>query len=80
MFVGVLSKDDKWIKKTIEETLPKLEARTLELAKKCRESGECAEDDPLCDEDRIKELFKKTEAKLKEEHEVRKSRTRFHHL
>lgn len=79
MFVGVLSKDEKWLKKTLEETLPKLEARTIELARKCKEHGECAEDDPICDENRIKELFEKTRSKLKEEHQVRKSRTRFHH-
>ncbi|VVB97850.1 Uncharacterised protein [uncultured archaeon] len=77
MFVGVLSKDDAWMEHTLNDTLPALEARALRLAGECRE--ECAEDDPLCDETRIKAVFAKTREKLEKEHLDRESRTRFHH-
>jgi hypothetical protein len=79
MFVGVLSKDDAWIKKTIEKTLPMLEERAHRLAQDCKKEGECTPEDPLCDETRIKDLFKKTREKLNKEHLVRETRTRFHH-
>ncbi|VVB92143.1 Uncharacterised protein [uncultured archaeon] len=79
MFVGVLSKDDKWLKNTLENTLPSLEARALRLAQECRKNGECGEDDKLCDETRIKTVFKETRSKLEKEHLTRESRTRFHH-
>ena len=79
MFVGVLSKDDTWIKNTIEKTLPSLETRALRLAEECKKSGECEQDDPLCDEARIKALFKETREKLEKEHLTREARTRFHH-
>ncbi len=79
MFVGVLSKDEKWLKRTLEDTLPKLEERALRLASACKKSGECAEGDPLCDEERIKTLFEETRLGLEREHKVRKARTRFHH-
>jgi len=38
MFVGVLSKDDEWLKHTLEETLPELEVRSLHLARECRKA------------------------------------------
>lgn len=79
MFVGVLSKDDKWLEHTLEDTLPMLEARALRLAQECRDNRECADDDPLCDEARIKELFAETRSKLEKEHLTRESRTRFRH-
>ncbi len=79
MFVGVLSKDDKWIKRTIEETLPTLEKRALRLAQEAKKNGECIESDPVCDEEHIKALFKETRSKLEKEHMTRESRTRFHH-
>ncbi len=79
MFVGVLSKDDSWLEHTLNNTLPNLEKRALRLARECKESGECAEDDALCDEAHIKVLFAKTRSKLEKEHVVREARTRFHH-
>ncbi|MDP3103993.1 MAG: hypothetical protein Q8M95_05235 [Candidatus Methanoperedens sp.] len=79
MFMGVLSKDDKWLKHTLEETLPKLEARALHLAKECRKAGECKEDDALCNESRISAMFKETRNKLEKENLARKSRSRYHH-
>ncbi len=79
MFVGVLSKDDAWLEHTLKETLPALEARALRLAGECRDNRECAEDDPVCDETRIKAMFAKTREKLENEHLVRESHTRFHH-
>ncbi len=79
MFVGVLSKDDAWLEHTLNDTLPALEVRALRLAQECKESRECAEDDPLCDEARIRDLFAKTREKLEKEHLVRESQTRFHH-
>jgi len=79
MFVGVLSKDDKWLKHTLEETLPKLEARALHLAQECRKAGECKENDALCDEARISAMFKETHIKLETENLARKSRSRYHH-
>ena len=79
MFMGILSKDSKWLKKTFDKTLPELEAKALRLAGKCRESGECAEDDPLCDETRIRELFRQTRLKLEKEHVTRAARSRFRH-
>ncbi len=79
MFVGVLSKDDEWLKHTLEENLPELEARALHLAQECKKAGECKEDDTLCDEERISEMFKEARNKLEKENLVRKSRSRFHH-
>lgn len=79
MFVGVLSKDDAWLEHTLNDTLPALEERALRLAGECRDNGECAGDDPLCDETRIREMFAKTREKLEKEHLVRESQTRFHH-
>ncbi len=79
MFVGVLSKDDKWLEHTLNETLPQLEKRALKLAKECRESNECAKNDPLVDEKRIKALFEETRVKLGKEHTTREAHTRFTH-
>ncbi len=79
MFIGVLSKDDKWVKHTLEDTIPILEVRALRLAQECKKNGECSEGDTLCDEARIKTVFKEVRSKLEEEHIARKSRTRFHH-
>ncbi len=79
MFVGVLSKDDVWLEHTLKETLPMLEARALHLAEECRKSGECKQDDTICDDLRISTMFKQTREKLEKEHLIRESRTRFHH-
>ncbi len=79
MFVGVLSKDDLWLAHTLKDTLPNLEERALRLARECRESGECAEGEALCDEARIRAAFAQTRSKLEKEHVVREARTRFHH-
>ncbi|MCX9015265.1 MAG: hypothetical protein OIN89_10860 [Candidatus Methanoperedens sp.] len=79
LFVGILSKDHRWLEKTYTKTLPELEAKALRLAGQCRESGECAQDDPLCDETRIRELFKETRLKLEKEHVTRDARSRFRH-
>ncbi|MDW7728124.1 MAG: hypothetical protein SCH70_13670 [Candidatus Methanoperedens sp.] len=79
MFVGVLSKDKKWLKKTFDKTLPELEEKALRLARECRESGECGEDDSLCDETRIMKLFRQTRLKLEKEYATRSARTRFQH-
>ena len=79
MFVGVLSKDDTWIKNALENSLPMLEQRALRLSDECKKKGECREGDPLCDETRIKDMFKNTSEKLYKEHLVREGKTRFHH-
>lgn len=79
MFVGVLSKDDAWLKHTLEKTLPMLEARALRLAEECKKDGECQGDDTLCDEARILTMFKETRKKLEKENMTRKSRSRYHH-
>jgi hypothetical protein len=79
MFVGVLSKDDKWLENTLENTLPTLEKRALRLAVEAVESKECSLDDPLCSEMRIRALFKETRAKLEKEHITRESRARWQH-
>ncbi len=79
MFVGVLSKDDKWLAHTLKDTLSNLEERALRLARECRESGECAEGEALCDVARIRAAFAETKRKLEKEHVVRESRSRFHH-
>jgi hypothetical protein len=79
MFVGVLSKDEAWLEHTLNETLPALEERALRLAGECREKGECAGDDQLCDEARIRDLFAKTREKLQTEHVARESMARFPH-
>ena len=79
MFVGVLSKDEAWLKNTLENTLPALEARALRLAQEARKSGECTGDDPVCDDERIRALFEETRSKLEKEHKTRKARTRFQH-
>jgi hypothetical protein len=79
MFVGVLSADDEWLKHTLNDTLPNLEERALRLAQECKENGECAEGEELCDEARIRAAFAETKSKLGKEHVVREARTRFHH-
>ncbi len=79
MFVGILCKDDEWLAHTLKDTLPNLEERALRLAQECRESGECAEGEALCDEARIRAAFAETKSKLEKEHVVRESRSRFHH-
>lgn len=79
MFVGVLAKDDLWLEHTLNETLPGLQERALRLARECRETGECAGDDPLVDEARIRALFEETRLKLGKEHLTRESHTRFSH-
>jgi hypothetical protein len=79
MFVGVLSKDDKWLEHTLNETLPLLEERAFRLAQDCRRSGECAQDDPLVDENRIRNLFKDTRLKLEKEHLTRELKSRYSH-
>ncbi len=79
MFVGVLSKDDEWLAHTLNDTLPNLEERALRLARECKESGECAEGEALCNEVRIRAVFAETKSKLEKEHVVREARTRFHH-
>jgi hypothetical protein len=79
MFVGVLSKDDEWLKNTVENTLPKLEERALRLASECKKNGECASGDPTCDESRIRSFFEETKEKLEKEHLVRESKSRFYH-
>ncbi len=79
MFVGVLSKNDEWLAHILNDTLPNLEERALRLAKECKENGECAEGEALCDEARIRAAFAETKSKLGKEHVVREARTRFHH-
>ncbi|MDO8728086.1 MAG: hypothetical protein Q7J35_18695 [Candidatus Methanoperedens sp.] len=79
MFVGVLSKDDTWLKHTLDETLPMLEARALRLAEECKKDGECKQDEALCDKARISDMFKETRKKLEKENIARKSRSRFLH-
>lgn len=79
MFVGVLSKDDKWLANTLENTLPNLEERALKLAQECKENKECAENETLCDEARIKAVFAETKSKLESEHVTREKRTRWYH-
>jgi len=79
MFVGVLSKDDEWLAHTLKDTLPNLEERALRLARECRERGECAQGEALCDEARIRAAFAETRSKLGKEHVVREARTRFYH-
>jgi len=79
MFVGVLAKDDKWLEHTLNENLPLLEERALRLAQDCRRSGECAQDDPLVDETRIRNLFKDTRLKLEKEHLTRELKSRYSH-
>lgn len=77
-FIGVLSQNDAWMKKTTERMLPQLEAKALQLAEQCKKEGDCAPDDTLCDENRIRTLFRETREKLKKEHIERKSKKRFH--
>ncbi len=79
MFVGVLIKDEEWLAHTLKDTLPNLEERALRLAQECRESGECAKGEALCDEARIRAAFAETKRKLEKEHVVRESRSRFRH-
>ncbi|HUW67787.1 MAG TPA: hypothetical protein VMW20_07030 [Candidatus Nanoarchaeia archaeon] len=71
MFMGLIIKNDKWFKKTLEETLPALEIKAITLASECKEKGECNEDEPFCDETRIRNLFKETRSKLEKEHLTR---------
>jgi len=71
MFAGRIIKDENWLKKTLEKTLPNLEKKALELALKCKADGECSENELLCDETRIRELFKETRSKLEKEFLVR---------
>jgi len=80
MFVGVLSKDEKWLEHTLKVTLPQLEERAYRLARECRENGECKDDDPLVDETRIRALFEEARSKLEKEHITREAHTRFSHL
>ena len=79
MFVGVLSKDDVWLRHTLEETLPKLEERALHLAEECKKGGECRGDDPLCENARISAMFREARRKLETEHSIRESKSRFYH-
>lgn len=79
IFVGVLSKDAQWFEHTKNETLPQLEERAYSLARACRKSGECKEDDPLIDETRIRALFEDARMKLEREHQSRRSRSRIAH-
>jgi len=79
MFVGVLSKDDEWLEHTLEKTLPLLEERALRLALECKKSGECAQDDPLVDETRIRALFEDARSKLGKEHLTREAHSRYSH-
>ena len=79
MFVGILSKDDKWLEHTLNEKLPRLEERALDLAQDCKKSGECKEDDPLVDETRIRVLFKEARLKLEKEHLTREAHSRYSH-
>ncbi len=79
LFVGVLAKDESWLRHTLEDTLPTLEAKALRLALECKEKGECSGEETLCDEARIRALFKEIRSKLEKEHHVRKARTRFGH-
>ena len=71
MFTGRIIKDENWLKKTLEETLPNLEKKAIELALECKAEGECSENEQLCDETRIRELFKETRSKLENEFLVR---------
>lgn len=79
IFVGVLSKDNKWFEHTLNETLPKLEERAMDFARACKKSGECREDDPLVDEKRIRALFEDVRTKLEKEHVSRRAHSRFVH-
>jgi len=79
MFVGVLSKDDMWLEHTLNEKLPQLEERAYRLARECKKTGECAQDDPLVDESRIKALFEETHLKLEKENLTRKAHSRYSH-
>lgn len=71
MFTGRIIKDEKWLRKTFEKTLPDLEKKALELALECKVKGECNENEQLCDETRIRELFKETRSKLEKEYLIR---------
>ena len=71
MFAGRIIKDEIWLKKTLEKTLPNLEKKALELALECKAEGECSENEQLCDETRIRELFKETRTKLEKEFLIR---------
>ena len=71
LFAGIIIKDENWLKKTFEKTLPNLEKKAIKLALECKEEGECSEDELLCDETRIRELFKETRSKLEKEFLVR---------
>lgn len=73
MFAGRIIKDEKWLKKILEETLPYLEKKSIKLALECKEEGECSENEQLCDETRIRELFKETRSKLEKEFLTRTS-------
>lgn len=79
MFVGVLSKDDKWLEYTLNVKLPRLEEKAYNLARECKKSGECKENDPLINESRLKALFDETREKLKKENVTRKAHSRFFH-
>ena len=71
MFTGRIIKDENWLNKTLEETLPNLEKKAIELALECKAEGECSENEQLCDETRIRELFKETRSKLEKEFLIR---------
>ena len=71
MFAGRIIKNEKWLNKTLEKTLPNLEKKAIELALECKAEGECSENELLCDETRIRELFKETRSKLEKEFLIR---------
>jgi len=71
MFAGIIIKDEIWLKKTLKKTLPNLEKKALELALECKAEGECSQNELLCDETRIRKLFKETRSKLENEFMVR---------
>ncbi len=79
IFVGVLSKDTKWFEHTQNETLPQLEERAIGLARACKKSGDCKEDDPVVDEARIRAMFEEARLKLEREHRTRKAHSRIAH-
>jgi len=71
MFAGRIINDEKWLKKTLEKTLPNLEKKAIELALECKAEGKCSENEQLCDETRIRKLFKETHSKLEKEFLIR---------
>jgi len=45
--------------------------KAIMLALECKAEGECSENEQLCDETRIRELFKETRSKLEKEFLIR---------